>query len=151
METDLGGDFEELDAAMTATQAARAHHRADESAITAAHATFRGRFRDWAENVAAPTLEAVADHARGLHEDCATHVHHPDRGAGHRESVDLNVRLMGEYVQLTFRPRADESLVGISENHGDETTERLEDLGEDQVRRRAVTLVTQAIVRAGQV
>ena len=142
-------EFEELDAAIADARVARDRHRAEATRRRAAGAAFHQRFREWAETVGAPTLEEVADHVRARYEYASVHVHHPDQGAGHRESVDLNVSLMGKYVQLSFRA-VPELAVGVSENHGVETTEPLESLTANTIRRRAIDLVTRAVAKAGQ-
>jgi hypothetical protein len=143
------GEFDELDASMAKARAVRDRHHAEELKRQEEVADFHRRFRAWAEDVAAPTLDAVADHVKGLYEYTSTHVHHPDHGAGGRESVDLNIQMMGEYIQLTFRALGPESEVGISENHGAETTALLATLTAEEIRRRAIHLVTEAIIKAG--
>jgi len=144
------GEFDELDAAMADTRAARERLRHEALDRHAATVDFHRRFREWAESTAAPVLEGVADHVRSLYQYSSMHVHHPDRGAGGRESVALNVSLLGQYVELTFRALVPQLAVGVSENHGAETTEALETLTADVIRHRAIRLITQAVAKAGQ-
>ncbi len=143
-------EFEELDTAITDARAARDRHRAEVKRRHDAEVDFHRRFREWAETIAAPTLEAVADHVRSAYEYSSLHVHHPDQGAGNRESVELNVDLMGKYIQLTFRALVPELAVGVSENRGGDVAEPLDSLTADEVRRRAIGLVIQAISNVGQ-
>jgi hypothetical protein len=143
-------EFEELDTAIADARSARDRHRAEVTRRHDAEVDFERRFRDWAETIAAPTLEAVAEHVRGLYEYSSVHIHRPDRGAGHRESVDLNVSLMNKYVQLTFRALLPELAVGVSKNHGVEVAEPLESLTAEKIRHDAIELIMQAISDARQ-